>query len=262
MRRLALQVNRITIASIVVAIAVASLSAQSQPAASEIPAGAINWTAVANWLMVIGTLVVAAVAIFQETIRGWFYHPAFRVSVKTAPPDCVAVPFYSNGALISNAVYIRLWVENAGNATARNVEVYAHELRRRRADGQFERVAAFPPMNLKWSNVGSIYFPSIAPEMGKHCDVGHITDPVHRQILHEDAPALGLTVQQSSLAFDLMVAPNHRGHIVGPGEYQLDVLIAADNVRPKKGLVAINLRGPWYADETTMLRDGVGVTVD
>lgn len=220
------------------------------------------WGTVADWLVAVGTLVLAAVAVFQETIRGWFYHPAFHVSIKTEPPDCVAVPFTApDGTFVADSVYLRLWVENTGSATAKNAEVYAKELRRQRADGTWERVGAFPPMNLKWANVGTIYFPSIAPEMGKHCDVGHIADPARRHLLHEDAPRLALTDQQASLAFDLMAAPNHRGHIIGPGEYRLAILVAAENVRPIKRTIAISLRGGWDADETRMLRDGVGVTV-
>ena len=64
------------------------------------------------------------------------------------------------------------------------------------------------------------------------------------------------------MAFDLMVAPNHRGHIVGPGEYELDVLVAAQNVRPLRKTVKLRLPGDWYADEQRMLRDGVGITVE
>lgn len=216
---------------------------------------------VADWVVAAGTLVLAAVAVFQETIRGWFYHPAFRVSTKTEPPDCVAVPVTVDGTFVADSIYLRIWVENVGNATAKNAEVYASGLRRRRADGTWEQVGAFPPMNLTWANIGTIYFPSIAPEMGKHCDVGHIVDPTRRHLLREDAPRLALTNQQASLAFDLMVAPNHRGHIIGPGEYQLDILVAAENVRPIKRTVAISLRGTWDTDETRMLRDGVGVAI-
>jgi hypothetical protein len=223
----------------------------------------INWAIVAYWVAAVGTAVLAVVAVFQETIRGWFYRPRFRVSAKTEPPDCVKVPFTApDGTLVGDAVYLRIWVENVGNATARNVEVYAKDLRRRRADRTWERVPSFPSMNLKWANLGAIYFPRIAPDMGKHCDMAHITDPSTRQFLQEERPTLGLTPQQSSMAFDLMVAPNHRGHIVGPGEYQLDILIAADNVRPKRVLVTINVQGPWYGDEATMLRDGVGIAVE
>ncbi len=220
------------------------------------------WGPVADWLVGVGTLVLAAVAVFQETIRGWFYRPRFQVSLRTEPPDCVSVPCTTpEGTFVADSVYLRLWVENVGNATARNAEVYARELRRQRADRTWERVGAFPQMNLKWANVGAIYFPRIAPGMGKHCDVGHIVDPAVRELVREDAPRLGLTSQQTSLAFDLMAAPNNREHIIGPGEYQLDVLVAAENARPIRRTIAISLPGTWYTDKTQMLRDGVGVTV-
>jgi hypothetical protein len=217
---------------------------------------------VADWVVAGGTLVVAAVAVFQETIRGWLYHPSFDVSARTKPPDCVAVPITStDGAFVADSVNLRLWVENVGNATAKNVEVYARELHRQRTDGTWEYVAQFPPMNLRWTNVGVIYFPSIAPEIGKHCDLGHIVDPTQRHLLHEDNPRLKLNSNQTSLAFDLMVAPNHRGHIIGPGEYRLDILVAAENARPLARKVSISLRGVWDPDETLMLRDGVGISV-
>ncbi len=176
-----------------------------------------HYGTVADWLVAVGTLVLAAVAVFQETIRSWFYRPKLKVSIKTQPPDCVAVPWNVNGTFV-DAIYMRLWVENVGNATARNVEVYAKELRRRHLDGTWNRMTAFPPMNLNWANLGKIYFSSIAPDMGKHCDLGHITDPQRRHLIHEEAPGLALTNQQASLAFDLMVAPNHKGHIIGPGD--------------------------------------------
>lgn len=222
-----------------------------------------SWGAIADWVVAVCTLVLAAVAVFQETIRGWFYRPVFHVSIKTEPPDCVAVPFTDeSGRFIADSVYLRLWIENTGNATAKNVEVYAKELRRKRLDGTWERVAPFPPMNLKWANMGGrIFFPNIAPEMGKHCDLGHIADPVGRNLLGEGSPSLKLTNLQTSLAFDLAVAPNHRGHIIGPGEYRLDILVAAENARPIKRTISIALRGTWDADETKMLRDGVGLAV-
>jgi hypothetical protein len=222
----------------------------------------IFWQVVADWVVALGTLTVAAVAVFQEPIRGRFYRPKFQPSAKTEPPDCIMVPFNaSDGTFLADAVYVRLWVENVGSATAKNAEVYARELRRKRADGNWEHVRAFPPMNLKWSNLPTIYFPGIAPNMGKHCDIGHIADPARRHLLDEDAPSLGLTDQITSLAFDLMAAPNNKGHIIGPGEYQLDVLVAAENAGPIKLTIAISLKGPWYANEDRMLRDGVGVSV-
>jgi hypothetical protein len=217
---------------------------------------------VANWAVAVGTLVIAAVAVFQEPIRGRFYRPKFQMSIKTGQPDCVMLPYEAPDGTIVTAVYLRLWVKNVGCATAKNAEVYARELRRQRADGEWEPVQTFPPMNLKWAYLPTIYFPSIAPGMGKHCDIAHIIEPMRRYLIpYEDAPNLGLTDQQTSLAFDLMAAPSDKGHIVRFGEYQLDILVAAENARPITRTLAISLPvpGSWYADVETMLRDGVGV---
>ncbi len=216
-----------------------------------------------NLLVALGTLVLAVVAIFQDLIRAWISRPRFRVTVRTEPPDCVSVPFRNmqTGELIGDSIYLRIWVENVGNAAARNVEVYARELRRQQADQTWPKVQTFPPMNLKWANLGGIYFPSISPEMGKHCDVGHIADPAIRQQLGEENPALGLNAGDISLAFDLMVAPNNMTHIIGPGRYELDIIVAAEDARPRSETLEIRLPGPWYADAQRMLRDGVGVRV-
>lgn len=223
-----------------------------------------SWGTYADLLVAAGTLVLAAVAVFQDTIRGWFYKPSLHISIKTVPPDCSAVPLTKpDGTFVSDCVYFRLWVKNIGNSTAKNVEVYANDLQRKRADGTWERVSTFPPMNFKWANIVGIgfYFPNIAPGMGKHCDIGHIVDPSKRHDLNEYAPKLDLTYQQTSLTFDLISAPNHKGHIIGPGDYRLEVLVAAENARPITRTIAISLKGIWDADETKMLRDGVGISV-
>jgi hypothetical protein len=66
-----------------------------------------SWGTVAEWLVGSGTLVLAAVAVFQETIRGWFYKPSFHVSIKTEPPDCVAVPFNEpDGTFVADSIYL------------------------------------------------------------------------------------------------------------------------------------------------------------
>ena len=219
---------------------------------------------IAEWLTGVGTLALAVVAIFQDSIRGWVYRPKFQASITTRPPDCIAIPVsLQNGTFLADSTYIRLWVQNIGNAPAKNVEVYAKELLYRRADQSWEQVDAFPPMNLRWSNSGIIYFPVIVPDMGEHCDLFHIVDPARRSDpnIGEENPRLNLTNRQTSMAFDLMASPNHKGHIVGPGEYCLKILIAAENTHPFERSISISLRGTWDADETRMLRDGVGVSV-
>jgi len=236
--------------------------ARPQGGASPIPSPPGGWESAATWIAALGTAVLAVVAIFQETIRGWFYRPKFQVSVKTEPPDCVMVPIIArDGSFTANAVYLRLWVENTGNATGRNVEVYAMELRCKRMDENWERVGTFPRMNLRWANDGTVFFPSIAPAMGKHCDVAHITDPSKREQLGESLSTSSSQNNSTLLVFDLMVTPNHRGNIVQPGTYELDILVAADNVQPMPVTLSIILSGDWYPSEIDMLRDGIGIGV-
>jgi hypothetical protein len=226
------------------------------------------WTVAASWASAGATLALAVVAIFQEWIRSLIWKPNLTVTAKTAPPDCVSVPARItipdiDGAMstqTATSFYLRVLVKNVGNQTAHNVEVHAETLKRLRLDHRWETVEEFPPMNLVWSNFpGTIYFPRIAPQMGKHCDIGHIIEPDKRRSFGEEKATVDPS--KASLAFDLIARPNHQGHIVGPGTYRLDIVVAADNVLPIKRNVEIELKGPWHDDEATMLRDGVSISV-
>src|SRR5262249_47485666 len=151
--------------------------------------------------------------------------------------------------------------QNVGNASAKNAEVYALQLRRRRADDSWEQVRTFAPMNLRWSDIDQMYFPSIAADTRKHCNVAHVTDPAQRVWIGEEVARLKLTDEECNMAFDVVSKPNHQGHIVGPGDYELDILVSAENARPDKRTVRLSLRGPWHDEEGRMLRDGVGISV-
>jgi hypothetical protein len=193
-------------------------------------------TAIATVVLACGTLLLAFVAIFSDTVRGWLYKPILEVSMKPEPPDCIAVPMTIGEETVADSFYLRLRVTNTGKVAARSVEVYASELQRRRADNKtWDRVDEFPTMNLHWADIHLLYWPIIVPKMGKLCDVCHIVDPARRNSdprlrRSEQNPTLGLTDQETSLTFDLITAPNNKRHIIGPGNYQLKLLIAAENI--------------------------------
>lgn len=221
---------------------------------------------IAEWLTGIGTLALAVVAAFQDQIRACLRRPRLTVSIKTEPPDCMGVPevFSMPGFLTPvpvKAIYLRLWVTNSGNAPAINAEVYADRLRRRRLDRSWEPLVGFPPMNLRWADIGGAYFPRISPDMGKHCDLAKILDPKGLKIVGLDPPKEGLTAGEPALWFVVIVQPNHNGNIVEPGEYELDVTVAAENATPIRRTIGIRLGPKWFDDETLMLRDGIGVTL-
>src|SRR5215469_12584862 len=109
---------------------------------------------IAEWVTGIGTLALAAVAVLQDRIRDCVYHPILTASIRTAPPRCIAIPLTTQaGRHVADAYYFRIWITNLGWATAKNVEVYAAELLRERADHEWERVHAFPAMNLRWTDL-------------------------------------------------------------------------------------------------------------
>jgi len=183
----------------------------------------------------LGTVVLAVVAVLQDKIRSWVSHPSFSVCVSTDGPSCTWVPFSDGqtGQIIGDSVYVRMWIVNSGNTAARNVEVYLSALCRKVGE-DWKPVTSFLPMNLKWSHLGTIYFPLIARDMGKHCDLGHIAEPRIRPIIGEVNPALAIPDDVASFAFDVMAAPNNKTHIVGPGTYRLGLVIAAENARPHR----------------------------
>jgi hypothetical protein len=231
------------------------------------------WKDLAEWLTGAGTLTLAVVAVFQDWIRQKVWRPRLALYMTTEPPDCKAVPeaMFKPGTSSSlptrvmvNSVYVRMRVGNNGNAPAINAEVYADALSRKRADGGWEKITAFPPMNLSWSDIGpslgsSIYFPRISPGMTKHCDVAAIYDP--SGLAQVDGTASSI-LGETKLTFCLVSRPNHFGHIVGPGTYRLFVYLAAENAKPVRRCITIQLPGKWYADEAAMLRDGIGITVE
>lgn len=106
----------------------------------------MNWLQIMNLvagiMVAVGTLVLAVVAVFQDRIRSYLSRPNFLVSVRTEPPDCTSVPLSlrQTGQRLGDAMYLRIWVENRGNTPARQVEVYAGELRRQQADQTWRRV--------------------------------------------------------------------------------------------------------------------------
>ena len=160
--------------------------------------------------------------------------------------------------------YLRLRVVNNGNDKAESVELFAAELSRQKADGTFDRVNSFLPMNLVWSHYGGVFLSAISPDTYKHCDLGHIVDPKMRdrvpiekkpwtddEVAHDDA----------ILSLNTAVLPHTKSYLIRPGVYRLVVILAAANAKPFRKTLEINLTGDWYDDEEKMLAEGIGIMV-
>jgi hypothetical protein len=100
----------------------------------------------------------------------------------------------------------------------------------------------------------------VKPGAKRHCDLAHIIDPAHRSHFPgEDLPtaAAGLTL----LSFDVEAKANNLGYLILPGVYRLTVLLSSAEIRPRRHVIEINHTGQWHANETTMLSQGIGISL-
>lgn len=212
-------------------------------------------------LLFLATLVVAAIALFQEHIKRYFFHAKLVISTSTSPPTCVMVPTCykdSTREAWGDGLYLGLWVKNEGNEPAHDVEVFGNELRRLRMDNTWEVVSLFPPMNLLWANLGMPAL-DVSPGARRRLDVGSIIDPSRRADLGLDADHL--EKGRTALRLATIVTPNHKGNIVTYGDYELDVEVSARNFHATRHTLSIRLSGTWYPNEEQMLSDGVAISV-
>ena len=223
----------------------------------------------AIWAGSIATFLAVFVALFKEELVRIWRHPKLNARIILEAPDCHKTQMnifdQKTGCLLDQAecYYFRLWVENSGNQRAEKIQVFVSKLLRRHADGSFVEDKSFLPMNLKWSHsqmspLGpEIFADGISPQMGKHCDFGHIIDPSKRSMLGHVLPTV--KTGETILAMDLEVAPATLTHLIPPGTYRFNLKLAAANLEPITKVIEINLTGNWYTDENKMFSDGIGM---
>ncbi len=224
---------------------------------------------IATWVGSIATFLAVLVALFKEELVRMWRRPKLNARIKLAAPDChktqMTIFDQKTGSVLGQAecYYFRLWVENSGNQRAEKIQVFVSKLLRRHADDLLVEDKSFLPMNLKWSHsqlspLGpEIFADGISPQMGKHCDFGHIIDPSKRAMFGHVLPTVisGKTI----LAMDLEVAPATLSHLIPPGIYRFELKLAAANLEPITKVIEINLTGDWHTDENKMFSDGIGM---
>jgi len=229
----------------------------------------LNYSDAAIWTGSIAALFAVIVALFKEEIVRIWRRPELQARIRLTAPDChkTVMTLYdkNTGRVLdsSDCYYLRLWIENIGNQRAEKVQVFVAKLFRRHANGTFVEDKSFLPMNLRWSHsqpspLGpDIFADGISPEMGRHCDLGHILDPNKRVSfgINLSNVAAGKTI----LEFDLEIAPNTLSHLIPPGVYRVELKLAAANMAPKTKTIEITHTGDWYTDENKMFAYGIGM---
>lgn len=219
----------------------------------ECPTAAAWFGVLATFLGVFVTLLAVIVALFKEEIVKLWRRPILKARLSLNPQDCHKMPLIHKKTKlqIGEGYYFRIWVENAGLKRAYQVQVFAAELKRKHADGYFQKVESFLPMNLKWSHYeNKIFAEGISPKMGQHCTLGFIR-------------ALDGCCDKTKCDFkfelETEVVPSTRSNEFGKGEYQLLLRIGASNCAPLEKIFQLNFKGKWYDDENDMFSDGIGI---
>lgn len=225
-----------------------------------------NHSPLNDWLTAILTYVIAAataLALFQDWFRSLFWYPELQMSIAAEPPDShrtyryASVPTTPEITFLDPCYYYRLKVRNIGNAAAREVEVYATQVKQW-TDSGWSDFTQFIPQYLSWSLLrGTTSLPIIPPKASRYCDLGHVLNPVERANVDVYENDSKLPHNETILSLDVSVKALRRGHLLPKGKYKIHLEVTASNAEPRTCIVTAINPGVWHDDEATMLRDGV-----
>src|SRR6266536_4664681 len=209
----------------------------------------VKW--IGDHLAPIATFTAALVALFKEDFVKRWRRPKLTLRLLLGPPDCSAIRSVVSWLDPSgqaaqkwegNIFYFRFWVENAGSWPAERVEVNLRSISNRLGDGRLGEVREFIPMDLRWAHSpanGPAIFETLNPHMGKHCDLGSVSPASNGS----EKPLAGMRDGESTFNLATQVFPNNNCHRLKAGKYRLEILVAAQNARPKRFLVDIDWNG-------------------
>lgn len=218
----------------------------------------LEWGTVAQWAGIVATAAAVVIALLKEDIVRLWRKPKLTVQLRLYAPDCHKMTLHltDNSRVVASAPcwYLRLWIENTGNARAEQVQVFVDELSRREPDG-FKEYEDFMPMNLVWSHGHEVFAAGLSPKMGKHCDFGHIIDPASRTAFGEDRE--DVPAKETILKLDLEHPPSTLGHLIPQGTYRMKLRVAGSNTsQPVEKELNFTLTGNWFPDQERMFTEG------
>lgn len=186
-----------------------------------------------------------------EAIKRLFFSPNLRIGFRLEPPWCHRTTTAGGWPVF----YFRISVENGGRSQARRCEAVLEGLWIRDAAGQYIREANFFGVNLVWSVIGS-HFADLNPERRLYCDIGFIPEPGHQQVYFQDRPEFQAGDRgRLNFFFSQVVFPFVQRSYVGPGSYEVQIIVYSENSGPVRRRLRIDWSGTWREDEREMFRE-------
>lgn len=224
------------------------------------------WTQL--WLAAgaLGTVGAVVLALLKDVILEFLFAPKLEWRLNTELDFGAAIVV--DGVDEWDAHYLRLWVENKGERSAKGVHVMVDKVEQSIGGKKFQKIEEFLPMNLTWSHVAeagtaSTYMPQISPDTGRHCSVLEIIDPKYRQGNQSKRRALHKKNYDSGRVYAKLLIesrPVSAFHVLEPGLYRIYLKIAAENIqRTIPVAIEINSFDAFNPDARLMLRDGIHI---
>jgi hypothetical protein len=204
---------------------------------------------------VIVALLIGLAGLMQDSIKSLFFRPALRTCYQSGVPYGHKVASRNAvGAFICDNYYFRIKIENTGNETMQDVEVVAEECYREVSPDEYEKVEDFLPLNLSWAHKPPVCtLPFIRDGFYWFCSFGYI-----RESAMAELDRYGRSRYSSSFrvvcTLDTITKPNSGEHILAPGDYLINLVITAKNLKPERRHVKLHLEDSWDDDRDAMFR--------
>jgi hypothetical protein len=136
-----------------------------------------NWGQVAQIVIALFTIILAAIAIWGDAIRRRFLPPGLVLSEHNFDGD------FNTGRSGKRIIYYHLKVENKKSSPATKVRVLCEAVSRRKADGvTFQTEPLVVPMQLNWSFMNfQELMPTVGPE--RIVDFGYLVEGSNQFII-------------------------------------------------------------------------------
>ncbi len=187
-----------------------------------------------------------------EWIKRRWFGPDLRIEFRLEPPWSHRTGTGGGWPVY----YFRLSVQNRGGTQARRCEMILEELWVRDSAGRYIREANFFGVYLVWSVVGG-QFIDLNPERRIYCDIGFIPEPAKQAVYFQQGRPEFQPGDRNvpSFFFGQEVLPFVQRSYVGPGSYEIVVVLYGENCGHVRRRFRIDWSGTWRPDERDMFKE-------
>jgi len=231
------------------------------------------WAALGTFFAAITALIIA---VWGDSLKSIFFKPNLELKYIHEWPDALKIPFSERFSAIpekesddknfNQSYFFRFRIKNEGNRPANNVEVLIKNIDQK-TDGVFQPYKKFIPLNLGWSfENGKKNIDQLNPGIEKHCDLGVILHPQHKQIVEllDDRGSFHIPfTSEHNILFiiSFVVKPNiTQSYILVPGIYRVEIVYLASNSKMKSTILELNFDEKWFDNYKEMLSENVKIT--